>query len=170
MIRANFNMADIRRKLLEFQKKVAEDTVKVLQIVGEMAVNEAKESGAYKDQTSNLRSSIGYVIVVNGQVINESFERSGSGKIQVFYSTIKTRKLKSKMIDGGVDGVSVGQAFARSLAGKYKTGFALIVVAGMNYAAYVEAHGLNVLSTAESIAKAKLPVLLQQIKKNRFKL
>ena len=166
MIKANFNTSAIKAKLNAFREKMIRDTIQVLDILGEMAVNEAKDNGAYLDQTSNLRSSIGYVVVVNGQIVREAFEASGSGKIEVSFSSLKTRKVHTTKISGGQTGVSTGQAVARALASKHNTGFALVVVAGMNYALYVEANGLNVLTSAEQLAKRKLPKLLEQIKRN----
>lgn len=166
MIRSNFDYRAIRAKLEAFHKKVLEDTIKVLQILGEMCVNEARNNGAYKDQTGNLRSSIGYVIVANGKIVSSNFKKSGSGSIDVLYTNLKTKKVKSKKIRGGEDGISLGQSLAEALARKYSVGYALIVVAGMEYAAYVEANGLNVLTTAEMLAKSKWPSLRDKIFKN----
>ena len=41
--------------------------------------------------------------------------------------------------------------------------YALVVVAGMNYAAYVEAKGYNVLSSAEHLAERELPRMLDKL-------
>ncbi len=112
----------------------------ILARVGEEAVNEAIANGSYKDRTANLRSSIGYIVVDNGEVVN----------IGDFES-----------IKGGDLGSSEGKAFARSLIGEI-SGLGLIVVAGMNYATYVETHR-NVLSSAELLAEREVPNLLKQI-------
>jgi hypothetical protein len=50
------------------------------------------------------------------------------------------------------------------LAPQYTCGIALIVVAGMEYAATVAAKGYNVLDSAELTAQALVPKLLQQLK------
>ena len=47
--------------------------------------------------------------------------------------------------------------------GKETKGVALVVVAGMNYAAYVEAKGYNVLSSAEHLAERELPRMLEKL-------
>ena len=47
--------------------------------------------------------------------------------------------------------------------GKETKGVALVVVAGMNYAAYVEARGKNVLSSAEHLAERELPRMLEKL-------
>lgn len=93
-------------------------------VVGEKVRNEALDNGSYTDRTKNLRSSVGYVVVVDGQV----YKMSAFGKP-----------------DGNNDGRSTGMSYARSLAGKFPKGIVLIVVAGMRYASYVSAKGYNVL-------------------------
>lgn len=91
--------------------------IEVFRRAGEEVVREAREKGSYTDQTGNLRSSIGYVLVYNGAIIDESsFEQ-----------------VKSSATKGGKE----GKDFAYELAKKYNRGLVIIVVAGMNYASYV---------------------------------
>lgn len=42
-------------------------------------------------------------------------------------------------------------------------GIVLIVVAGMNYARYVEKMGLNVLDSSEMLAKKLVPIMLNDL-------
>ena len=91
--------------------------------VGERCIIEARDNGAYADRTGNLRNSVGYAVLLN------SVEKSKSN----------ISALNQKLIE--------------ELKSKYYKDLVLIVVAGMNYAAYVEAKGFNVLSSAELIAK-----------------
>lgn len=107
--------------------------------VGEKCIIEARNGGTYTDQSGNLRSSIGYAVLMNGQVIQ-------SGCVD---------KIKN-----GDEGVTEGQKYLQSRIKKAnKKGVVLIVTAGMNYAEYVEAKGYVVLSSA----KLKAPVLVKQI-------
>ena len=101
-----------------------------LSYVGEQCILEARNNGDYKDQTGNLRSSVGYIIVKGGKVISMSS-----------FNTVKD----------GENGAKKGVSFAKELADKYSSGTVLIVVAGMNYAAYVAAKGRNVLDSAKLI-------------------
>lgn len=81
-------------------------------------------SPGFFDWTANLRSSIGYIIVYNGQVVNSDFESAG-----------------------GQEGVSEAKTFASSLIPQIPPNtYAVICVAGMNYAAYVEAKGYDVIT------------------------
>ena len=107
--------------------------IRQLSIIGEQCVNQARISERkgrdYKDQTGNLRASVGYVIVADGEIQ----ELSG--------------------FEGAREGAQTGMQYAQDLAAKHPTGFALIVVAGMNYAEYVAAKGYDVLDSAELLAE-----------------
>lgn len=70
-----------------------------------------------------------------------------------------------KQVKNGTQGPVEGKALAKKLASNYKTGFALIVVAGMHYAAYVEAMDNKVvLTSAELLARRELPGMMRQLK------
>ena len=110
--------------------------------IGEKVRNEALDNGSYTDRTKNLRSSVGYVVVVDGQV----YKAGSFGKS-----------------DGNNEGRSKGMSYARTLAGKFPKGIVLIVVAGMNYASYVSAKGYNVLDSSELLADQLVPKMLKQL-------
>lgn len=122
-------------------------TIRALSYLGEMCVTEAKDrpqESSWFDQSGNLRSSIGYVIVHNGKIIKYSD-----------FTQVKK----------GSDGIKEGKELAKELAKQYKSGYALIVVAGMNYAELVEAmDNKNVLASAELFARKELPSMMQKLK------
>lgn len=118
------------------------EAVYTLSYIGEQAVNTAKTSRKYLDQTGNLNSSIGYVISVNGELAIK-------GKFEV--------------VKDGEQGAKGGEQMAEALA-KAKGGIALIVVAGMDYAQFVSAKGLDVLDSAEILAESLIPQLLGELK------
>lgn len=127
--------------------------------VGERCVVEARKAGEYNDITGNLRSSIGYVVLFNGQSYKYSKSRVYRG------SATRNKRLSRKK---GNKGTEEGQAFLERLAGefasRYPQGIVLIVAAGMEYAIYVEAiHNLNVLTSAELLADELVPILLQKL-------
>ena len=132
----------VKQRIATIEKVIIRNLI----YLGEECVNKAREDGNYMDRSGNLRGSIGYVIVVNGEVEQLSGFSKSYGKQE------------------GV-GAKEGENFAKSLAMKYQTGYALIVVAGMNYAACVEAlDNYVVLSSAELYAKKKLPVIMRKLK------
>ncbi len=143
-ITPRFTQADVHKMMQHSLQTIDKALIDMLSYLGEKCVNEARDFGDYQDQTSNLRSSVGYIIMVDGQVILGNFKKSGKGT-------------------DGAAGMEDARSFATSLTGNYPKGYALIVVAGMNYAAYVETRR-NVLSTAEHLAQAQLPRMMSQLK------
>jgi hypothetical protein len=136
--------AEIVAYLDEQVRRTEQAVLNTLAYVGETCVNIARIGGSYTDQTGNLRSSTGYVLVKNGRVVHASaFEAEKRGG----------------------DGASKGRAFAEQKAREHTKGIALIVVAGMKYAAYVAASGRDVLDSAELRADQLVPQLLEQLTK-----
>lgn len=122
-------------------------TIRALSLLGEMCVIEAKDrpqESSWYDQSGNLRSSIGYVIVRDGKIVAYS---------------------EFTQVKQGSDGVKEGKELAKELAKKYTSGYALIVVAGMNYAELVEAmESKNVLASAELFARQEIPKMMAKLK------
>lgn len=150
---------DLGRKAAEeLEQFVKEQTfrlVEALKYIGEEAmklIRTPAESGGvrrYKDQSGNLTSSVGYVVVIDGEVVYSSS----------FEATKPT----------ATEGPKEGREYAYSLASQYPQGIALIVVAGMNYAAYVEAKGLGGMTSGELFAKDKVHKLLNDLEKDADK-
>ena len=134
---------EIDAYMAEGIKRIEYALVYNLQYVGERCVNAARKSKSYLDQTGNLRSSVGYVISVDGNVVNSSD-----------FDTVKN----------GENGAKEGYEYACSLASQFPQGICLIVVAGMNYAAYVSATGRDVLDSAELLAEQLVPKMLSKLK------
>ena len=136
-----FGMRQVVDKLNDFTDQCEKDIIELFQYVGEEVVNSARQHGSYKDRTGNLRSSIGYVIVIKGNIVAQSFPG-------------KKTEGKSTAVDR-----------AKELAGKHSTGVNLIVVAGMQYAAAVESKGYDVLSGSASKAEKLLKDLKRKVVK-----
>lgn len=129
-------MADMRDNAIQ-------DAIDTLSFVGEKCVIEARDSGKYTDRTGNLRSSTGYAVVYNGRIVKQSnFE---------------------KVKQTATEGAATGKELIRQLTSSYADGLVLILVAGMDYAVYVEARGYNVLNSSEDLAKRLVPEMLKQI-------
>lgn len=144
-ITPRFSPADVAKKFDALLDFIQDETVKVLQYVGEQAVTYARSipdpehgGNGFKDHTANLRSSIGYAVYYNGEQITGSYE-------------------------GTPEGTQQGQNLANKAA-KGTRGFALVVTAGMYYAVYVESKGRDVLSSAEQKAAQWLQTQLDDIK------
>lgn len=156
-ISPSFKMVDVRAKLEADAKKIERIIILRLQYLGEECVNIARSLSTYTDQTGNLRNSIGYIIARNGVVVKDNFSKTASVKKV-------SKKGKESRTKGSGDGVKVGKELALEvLAGKRK-GYALIVVAGMNYAHAVELKNFDVLTSAEQYAKKELPGMIARLK------
>jgi len=139
-----FSSGDVHKMMQQSIQTIDKAIINMLSNLGEKCVNEARNFGDYQDWTSNLRSSVGYIIMLDGNVLHSDFRRSGSGT-------------------DGATGMETARSFATSLSGQYPKGYGLIVVAGMNYAAYVETRR-NVLSTSEHLAQTELPRMIAELK------
>lgn len=140
-------ISDIDRYIDAEIDRIHSLVVRMLCFLGEKCVIEARDrssEASWIDQSGNLRSSIGYVVIYNGKIVNVSN-----------FTPVK----------GGADGSKEGKALAEKLAKNYTRGYALIVVAGMNYAAYVEAlENKVVLTSAELLAKREMPSMIEKLK------
>lgn len=144
-IKANFTKDDVRKRFDAFLDMVEQKQIARLQRLGEMCLIEARSNKGYIMQTGALLSSTGYEVFVDGVAIHSQFDAASGAESEA----------ASK-------GVQTGKSIAEKI-GKETKGVALVVVAGMNYAAYVEARGYNVLSSAEHLAERKLPRMLEKL-------
>lgn len=124
----------------EFQERVENATVYYFSYMGEKLTKYAKEMHSYTDRTGNLTNSIGYAVVKGGKIINTG-DMMGSSEAKA-----ASLQVLQEMMD------------------RINHQFALIIIAGMEYASYVEAKGYNVIMPAELKAKAEMPSVIQRIK------
>lgn len=125
-------------------KNLVDGVIDSLSYIGERAVTIARERGDYMNRTGNLRSSIGYVILHDGQPVRQ-------GEPEVYGE--------------GNQGSQVAEELLTMVRSEYPQGIVLIVCAGMNYASYVEdIYGKDVLTSArletEQLAERMLKELL----------
>ncbi len=147
-ITAKFRVADLK---LQIKEKIARSNTAILnayKYAGETFVGNARRKtaleGGFNDITGNLRSSIGYVILQDGEMITENFAISGKGT-------------------AGQIGVVSGSEFATEIAALYPKGLVLICVAGMGYAAAVEAKHKDVITGSSLEMQDQLKQLIQQL-------
>lgn len=139
-IMPKFGNGFVAAQVNAFQERLERATIFLLQYLGEDLAKYAKENHTYTDQTGNLTNSIGYAVVRQGKIVTYG------GEIQPG--------------DGAKEGLKVAQ----QMAAKLPNTFSLIIVAGMNYAAYVEAKGYNVILPAQLKAMKDFPATIQRLK------
>ena len=141
-------LSEVHDMLMREAERVERLTIRALSKLGEQCVKRVRDRAGDKswyDQTGNLRSSVGYVIAHNKNIIQ--------------YSTFN-------QVNQGSEGVKTGKDLAKELAKRYSNNYVLIVVAGMNYAEFVEAmDNKDVLASTELWAREQVPLMLEKLKR-----
>lgn len=151
MARIEFKAEGIKQlqeRLLVKKEAVERRLDMELRQLGEEAVIHAKENKGYKDHTANLKNSLSYALFKDGELVMQSVGRipepnatkEGQGQVEDNLTAYATK-----------DGV---------IAAK---GYTLIVVAGMNYGACVQAKGYNVLDLTEKWMHDKMKEIMQEV-------
>ena len=147
-IRMTTKLSEVHDMLMREAERVERLTIRALSELGEECVNRVRDRSSdesWYDQTGNLRSSVGYVIAHNKNIIQ--------------YSTFN-------QVKQGSEGVKTGKDLAKELAKRYSNNYVLIVVAGMNYAEFVEAmDNKDVLASTELWAREQVPLMLEKLKR-----
>lgn len=140
LIKPKFNAAQIAKMMEPRKQRIYAAIISRLKFIGEQFVTNARNTDTYQDQTGNLRSSIGYVLYRDGQLLNADFPGSNG------------------------EGVAKGMALADEVAADHPTGFVLVGVAGMQYAAAVESRGYDVISNSSITAVSDLSRAMKDLK------
>lgn len=141
------DLRKLKDKLNAKRKDIYDFIIFRFEQIGEEAVKIARENGSYHDVTGNLRSSIGYVILVDGKVVTNG--------TPVRYSGAK---------GDGEKGEAAANELLQKLKAKFPWGLVLIICAGMEYAAFVEnVRHKDVLTSAEHLAESLMKKLLGKV-------
>lgn len=139
-MRAAFTMGSVLQRINDFAERRIKGIVTMLSYVGDEFVRIARTEGDYRDRTGNLRNSIGFSIVIEGDVVQRQQGGRGispSAEAKQFMDEIVSRIKK-----------------------EHPHGAVLVCVAGMDYAYWVEKKDYEVISNsagrADSILKAVL--------------
>jgi len=135
-----FSQGSINSRIDRFVLNIEQRIILILAMVGEAFVNAARSTQTYHDQTGNLRSSIGYIIAKNGEIIQENVQGTSEGKTNA-------------------------KEVASEVLRENPKGFILIGVCGMEYAAAVESKGYDVITGSIPAAKS---LLKKKIKEYRL--
>lgn len=150
-LEAKFSKNQIEKQLNQAVSNLRQAVLNRLEMVGWEFVRNARmknaSQGGFNDVTGNLRSSIGFAIIDHGKVSKENYEASKTGTDK------KT-------------GISEAKSLVKSLKSDFANGYALVVVAGMGYAAAVESRGKDVI-TGSSLEAEEM--LKEALKKMRIK-
>lgn len=116
---------DALNGMASYALSFAEEAIKIACM---NVVRDARLTGNYTDRTGNLRSSVGFMIKNGGNIVGESFRGAGTGSTS------------------GGDGVKKARELADRVSSMYGDQLVAVIVAGMEYAIYVESKGFDVIS------------------------
>lgn len=144
-ITADFSLVDVNGLMNAIPQIIEEEIIRAFSYLGEQCVARIRDRSAkesWYDQTGNLRSSVGYAIYQNGDIAVES---------------------SFNQVKDGAKGVSEGKKAIIEFATKYANNqFTLVILAGMEYAEYVEAmENKDVLASTELWATGEVDHYLQ---------
>ena len=135
----------IYRFFIEAERIYNEEIIRAFSYLGEQCIKRIRDRSAEEswiDQTGNLRSSIGYAVYEYGK---------------------ETIRSAFKKVLNGSDGTQQGEKYLDSLSSSYSDTYALVVVAGMSYAEFVEARDdKDVLASTKLWADGKINEYLQK--------
>uniref|UniRef100_A0A6M3XQR0 Uncharacterized protein n=1 Tax=viral metagenome TaxID=1070528 RepID=A0A6M3XQR0_9ZZZZ len=138
-LKSKFNESRVTQDIQRQTDTLYEKILNSFIIAGEEFVTNARGQmqdhamGQYKDQTTNLRNSIGYFVYHNGELIKENLVGNAVANKQAIQDIINPK------------------------------GFQLIGIAGMNYASHVESKGYNVISYQADICMVDLAGYLEKL-------
>lgn len=141
-VKATFSMDEVKAKLERDLQILNKLILNKLHVLGEKCVNHARLIPAeigYHDRTGALRASTGYSIFKDGILVDNNYKGNNE------------------------QGIAVGKQVAVDVSANYPKGWVLVVVAGMEYALYVESTGRDVLTSAEQLAKTEMPKMIKQL-------
>lgn len=140
----------IKAKVEQMKRDIRANLQATLSKVGEDAIAEARRNGSYNNITGNLRNSIGYAVVSDGSKVSGASNGSVS-------------PISGNGTDKG-DSESGYKSHVDALTNDAENEMQLIVVAGMEYAPFVEHHGKNVLQSAKTMVEKTVPEEIEDLK------
>lgn len=114
----------VQQRARQFGARFERALLLVLNEIGMELVKIARDEHNYTDRTGKLTNSMGYAVIKGHHLLQVGGEGSGEGSKAAMETCLK-------------------------VAGETPYKYTLAIVAGMDYAAYVEAKGYNVLIPAE---------------------
>lgn len=122
----------------EIVKEIIKDAEKIFIQIGDQAMLNIERNRGYENQSGNLSDSRGFAIANNGRVIYVSRFPSS-------------------------DGGNKGRSLAIERASQQVSGLGIVVVAGEDYAEYIEDMGYNVIASGEIYVRKVVPRLMNEL-------
>ena len=153
-LKSNFNesrsMREVQRQADTLNQKIINAYIYDAEqfIINARGQGQGHEMGQYEDVTANLRKSIGYYLFHNGELVVGKEPGEFVGKVSE--GKLSSSEIKSINTEAIQDFIK-------------KSGFQLILIAGMNYASYVESNSYNVISYQADVCMIDLSLHLERL-------
>lgn len=148
-IKCKQSVTSLTKFFTEAQNIIRIEVKRTLIRLGEECIIKIRDragSDSWFDITGNLRSSIGYAVYDYG---------------------VKEMESAFAVVKNGTEGAETGRKILDELAKLYADTYALVVIAGMNYAAAVEARdNKDVLASTELWAKSVISARMEKAKES----
>ncbi len=124
---ANFDIDELFKGVYEAVEDITDAVIQSIIAACTQTVAKARILKTYTDRTTLLRSSIGFVVYDHGQKVVDNFQGAGGAS--------------------AAEGVSKGKQVAEAAAKEHPAAIVAVVVAGADYALYVESKGYDVVTS-----------------------
>lgn len=138
-ITPQFGKGAVAKQVQAFRERLDKAIIFRLSYLGESLAKYAKDHHTYTDRTGNLTNSIAYAVCRDNEIVTFGGDNQPG------------------------EGAETAQRVLQEYAATLNHSYSLIIVAGMNYAAYVEAKGYNVILPAELRAKSEFPEVMRKL-------
>ena len=129
-IKASFKMSDVKKYFSDYKNHVNDHVVEVLKSLADSCAESLRKNADFLNHTFNLRSSLGSVVFRDGNIVYENFKDVG-----------------------GDNGYRKGKEVAE--VNIPKSGIGMMLVAGEDYALYVEAKNNKWVISGSSMELSK---------------
>lgn len=132
------NWSEINKVIVKHSERVLDIAADKLFQLGLETIKDARENARFYNWTNNLRSSFGVAVSVNGKIIRSDFQLFGDG-----------------LLGDGSGGLKKAQSLIDLEVNKNRNQLLLVLVAGEEYAVYVEAKENKSVLTAFALELKK---------------
>ena len=149
-VKAEFKVEGLQKlqeKLLERKEAYRRVLDMKIRQLAEEAVSHAKHNKGYRDRTANLKNSISYALFYDGELMTQMI-----GQIPNPQEAPKGHQAVESNLE----------SFAHQEGVVRPKGYSLIIVAGMEYGAYVEHRGYNVLYLTKYFLRDEMRKILEE--------
>ncbi|TDS14725.1 hypothetical protein [Sphingobacterium paludis] len=132
LIKPKFDVSEVKKEIADYKLKMLEKVASILVSLADTIAEDIRTNADYMNHSYNLRSSSGTIVFRDGLIIHENFKLMGDGS----------------------EGLAKGKKVAEENVPP--SGIGMMLIAGEDYASYVEAKDNKWVITGSSMMLARL--------------